>query len=371
MTEEPDWRDRVTAAFLEREGDGVGAALQQARVGGNSDTDAAVLERADALLAAYDPVPHLLRNDGDHDRSPAAVEEHLRTVTGLLAADRTLLMAALYSPLALVAAVDRRHGGLGPHRQWIAWCWTVEAVWWCVARVDGTAPDGFTATELDILLPVAARQRCVAFTEAYRSSGGGPADRMAGTAPRVFGTGTAHLFVARSVEARRAWVEFLDQYESHIALGRADPSALEREVTALLFGGGRRGPLLGVSSARLHALATGGGRQRRLLERDDRRIAHDLAEHHLLPRFRLWDTLRVAAATAQRPRFGLLTTVATAAAALAMPLLVAAAPRWPELAGRTTLTLAAAAAGLCCLLGVVGIVAHGRMWALPWLLRVA
>lgn len=370
MTKNFDWRREVQGVFLERENAGIGEIFQQIRGGGNSDTDAEFLQQADSLIEEYDLVLHLLDRDGDYDRSQEEVEKRLFAITKELAQARALLMAVLYSPLTLVGIVNERYGDLGPRRQWIAWCWAVEAAWRCVACRDEIKPKEFTETELDILLPVAARQRCVAFLEAYRSSQNSRKDRIARAARRVFGVDTTHLFVARSIEARRIWVECLDQYESHIVLSRTDPSVLEEEITALLFDSGHGGPLLGVSKARLNALNSREKKNHRILERDDRRIIHDLAERHLLPRFRLWDTLRVAMATIDRPYRGIIVAGLTILAAILMLFLVIVALFQATLVGFPTLTVAAIAAGLCCLLGAIGILAYGRMWALPWLLRM-
>ncbi|QOS59645.1 hypothetical protein [Thermobifida fusca] len=377
MTKSSPWKDKVHDAFLHRESSAVGAAFQKARNNGNSDRDNKRFKEANELIKEYDLVTHLRRQGKSHDRSPDAVENRLRAMTRLLADDRDLLLAALYSPLALVAAVNERYDFQGAHKQWISWCWTVEAVWRCVARLGGIRPKGFIDVELDILFPVAARQRCVAFLEAYRSLDA-IEDRMASAAPYVFGStpegDTEHLFTARSIEARRIWVECLDQYESHTVLSYATPAELEQEITALLFDNGDCGPLLGVSTDRLTALDSKhsehkhkkkGRKKCRMLKQDDKRIMYNLAERHLLPRFRIWDTLRVAMATIDRPWRWIIVVAGLTVAAIGMLSLVIAA-----LVGFPTLTCAAIAAGLCCLLGAIGILAYGRMWALPWLLRM-
>ena len=372
------WQDRVHGAFFERERSALGDVFQRARINGNRDRDARLLQQAKELVREYELVSHLRIHNTSSDRSPDTIEDRLRTITGLLAENRALLLAALYSPLALVAAANEQYGEWGAHKQWIAWCWTVEAVWRCIARLDEIKPKGFIDTELDILLPVAARQRCIAFLEVYRSRDDSE-EQIATAAPYVFGatpgSDTEHLFTTRSIEARRIWVECLDHYESHTVLSHADSSELEQEITALLFDSGRCGPLLGVSTDRLNALGNDHKHKKkerkcRTLKQDDKRIMSNLAERHLLPRFRLWDTLRVAMAITQERRCRVGIAFCTSVSALATLLLVIVALFRPKLIGCPTLTWAAVVAGGCCLLGIAGIIVHGRVWALPLLLRM-
>lgn len=357
----PEFTDRVRA--------GIGEALYRAREGGTADDDTQTIQSAVDLLDAYQVIPDLLKNSSEGQRSPEAVEEHLVRITAVLAANRRLFMAVLYSPLVVVDKVNTRHGGhLDRRQQWIAWCWTVEAAWRCVARLDGTAPTGFTPIELDILTPVAARQRFLALAEAYRTRDDAPADSPADATDRVFGAGTSHLFAARSIEARWIWKDILDHVESHPVLGQATPGELEREINLLLFDQGRPGAVLGMSTKRLNTLAQ--GKRSRVLSNGDRGIVRDVAERHLLPRFQIMDTLRSALATAQHPRCSRVTAAAVVLAVFAALALVIAALRWKEIGGVSVFVLAASAAAACYLLGGAGIVAHGREWALPWLLRM-
>ncbi|KUP98492.1 hypothetical protein AC529_01115 [Thermobifida cellulosilytica TB100] len=360
----------VKSQFTDRVCAGIGEALHRARQGGTAGDDTAAVQAAVELLDAYQTITELMRTASEEQRPPEdTAEGRIARITAVLAGDRRLLMAALYSPLAVVAAVNKHHeGALDRRQQWGAWCWTVEAAWRCVARRDGLEPTGFTSAELDILAPVAARQRFLAFAEAYRTCDATPADCPADAASRVFGPRTSHLFVARSIEARWIWKDVLDHAESHPALGQATAGELEQEVNLLLFDRGRPGAVLGMSTTRLDLLSQ--GKRSRMLSNGDRGTVREVVERHLLPRFQIVDTLRLALTTAQHPGCSRITASAVVLAGAAALVLVTAGLCRKEICGLSVFTLAASAAGACYLIGAVGSVVHGREWALPWLLRM-
>ena len=88
------WQDRVHGAFFERERSALGDVFQRARINGNRDRDARLLQQAKELIREYELVSHLRIHNTSSDRSPVTIEDRLRTITGLLAENRALLLAA-------------------------------------------------------------------------------------------------------------------------------------------------------------------------------------------------------------------------------------------------------------------------------------
>lgn len=286
------------------------------------------------------------------------VEASIGAVTEGLA-DRRLLFEVLHAPLGLVEHVGK---GFGPAQQWIIWCRTTEALWSLLSD-DGAAESPLSPTERALLRPIAARQRFIALSEGFRRAEAGPASpfpwkhRFKATL-NVFGHDKRHVFVERAVQARWDWLEYLDSYQSHPAFSAADPGEIEEEIGFVLLDGDR--PLL---------LSTRALKEKEPVPPDtaDAEVVRDVAERHLLPRFQVWQTMRVstAAITSGTPRAGRAMAAAVAALAAVALLCTAVAALFPSATGWPVWPAAA-----CYLTGAAGVLVFGRMWALPWLLRM-
>jgi hypothetical protein len=120
-----------------------------------------------------------------------------------------------------------------------------------------------------------------------------PPDRVPGGSRilnRVFGDSSWNVLVARSQEARRAWKQCLDEYQSHPLLSQAKPAELERELSALVFRQAgswrhRMAPL---------GLSVRSPAERSALTAEDRGAIADAVEQHLLPRFAILTVARLA-----------------------------------------------------------------------------
>ena len=78
-----------------------------------TETGCRLLQQAKERLGIRTSIALRIHNTSS-DRSPDTIEDRLRTITGLLAENRALLLAA-YSPLALVAAANEQYGEWGAH----------------------------------------------------------------------------------------------------------------------------------------------------------------------------------------------------------------------------------------------------------------
>ena len=362
---------------------GVGDALNRHRSGCSEETDIEALS-ALAELQAYALIPDLLRTPGGAEVTEQRVEEAIEEITHALCDDPSRLLAALYRPLSIILSLQNKPGTeLSLNHQWFAWCWTSEAAWRALHSPSGKHPPALTDAEIEELVPVAARQRFLALSEPYRGVREKTSHVPSEAAHLLFGEseGTDRLFLARSRRARWEWSKLLGCHESLLALDSATPGEIEAETDLLLFecpGGRNTGPgdravfpRLGPPLAMNHQRLEDVKRTSRYTI-EDVSLASGVAEQHLLPRYRVLATARVALSLAERPCWGR----AIAAVTLCLGILALAgalASPWLSsvpLTGWSTLSFAAGLAGAAYAVGLCGITMHGRTWALPWLLRI-
>lgn len=247
-----------------------------------------------------------------------------------------------------------------PAQVWALQCWAAEACWSATASVPGHTGDGLLDVDRTRLRPIAARVRFLVLSEPFRHRGdarspwaGPEVERVLGG---VFGSGTWPVLVARAQEARDAWRQCLDEHASHHFLAMASPAHLEAELDQVVFCDPPAGKVLTITGAEpLTAPAAPGP--------GDRALHLDVVERHHLPRFEMNRARRVAwSPQGRHPRrldaSGVLATVAFVAALTAIAGVVTAA-----------MTLAAAAAVISYVTVGIGVLAVGRAFALPLLLR--
>lgn len=366
---------------------GVGPALLRHRPGFSEETDLAALSAVPNLVKAYELIPGLLRPTPGRAVGDQAVDMAIDTIVRVLSERPARFRAALYRPLTIVTVLEKAgHKKLSPNHQWFAWCWTSEAVWRALHLLPDKGSQSFLAltdTEVEMLVPVAARQRFLALSEPYRGArdenGFVPAD----AAPRLFGDQTSDLLLSRTRQARWEWAELLGRHESLPALEDAEPVEIEAETDLLLFElqgdgsdhGGResrvpllwKGPPLAINSKRL----VDSNRVTRY-STEDIGFASGVISRHLLPRYRVFATAHAALALAERPRLGRFMAVLTGGLAMLSLSGALVSSLWKSVpfTGWSTLNCAAVVAGGTYVVGLAGVILHGRAWALPWLLRI-
>lgn len=362
---------------------GVGQALQRHRSGFSEQTDVAVLRAASGLVEAYALIPDLISPVPGHTVQAQAVDEAINVIARLLGESSARFRAALYRPLAIITVLEEARGQkLGLNHQWFAWCWTSEAVWRALRPSPGKDGLALANTDVEVLLPVAARQRLLALSEPYRGArtkiGFVPADM----ASHLFGTRTQGILLDRTRQARWGWAEFLGRHESLPALESAEASEIEAETDLLLFelpgpkagsalGGrtpvSRRGAPLAINSKRL-------SRSHRVIRysTEDIGFASGLIDRHLLPRYRVFATTHATLRLSELPSLSRCTAALTVVLAVLSVLAALVSPLWETVPFTewSTLDFAAILAGATYGLGLAGVILHGRAWTLPWLLRV-
>lgn len=363
---------------------GVGQALQRHRSGFREQTDVRVLDSAPGLVEAYALIPDLLSPVPGHTVQAQAVDEAIEDIARLLREHLARLRAALYQPLTIISVLEGKAQGkkLGLNHQWFAWCWTSEAVW----RTLRPSPDedglALTNTEVEVLLPVAARQRFLALSEPYRGVRAKIRFVPADMASHIFGTGTQDILLGRTRQARWEWAELLGRHESLPALESAEASEIEAETDLLLFefpgpkAGGtfgshaptpRKGTPLAINSKRLLA----SNRVTRY-STEDIGFASWIVGRHLLPRYRIFSSAHAAFSLAECPRWGKFMAALTVGLAVLSSAGALISPWWESVPFTewSTLSSSAVLAGATYVVGLIGVVLHGRAWTLPWLLRV-
>lgn len=343
--------------------------------------------------------PHLgIRASAWGDRSAARV---IGIVTQRMRTRRSSLAAVLFSPDLVLDTLRNRSGGGSADLDidtWTKMCLIAEAAWEAVTKGEFEDP-AYAAGDAELLRPVAARVRFLVLTEPMRWRGETAGSCWApeeddteleegGVLNRIFGPDSWHLLVARSVEARRAWLDCLDVYQSHPLLSQAEPGELEQELAVLVF----RQPRAGFS---LRAPMPLGLLVRPLAEpapltTADKSLVREVTDRHLLPRFALSAVIRLAfpgdrsfvdpgllrhrlAAVIRlalpgdgsrdarsRVRSGLTAALAVLAALAAVGLTVVG----------VHLHQATIAAAVFYLLVCIGVVIFGSDWAAVWLLRM-
>ncbi|MFW6638515.1 hypothetical protein ACOALZ_00575 [Nocardiopsis algeriensis] len=376
----PDHYAGVHPRLRARAEAGVGKALVEHRARGNAQRDRGLLSMV-ARLPAYELIRGLLSPRGGEE---ADVGEAIDSIARALCEHRPWLLAALYHPLSVIPALRSQLEGtrLTLNHQWFAWCWTSEAAWRALHALPGSLSPPLTDAEVEVLVPVAARQRFLALSEAYRGRRGEHGFVPTDVADNLFGRQTPDLFFAHSRQARWEWAALLDRHEALPALGRASPREIEDEIDLLLFkhaGEPPRagflyrvartlwGPPLEVDSER----PSEAGNHVRPTE-ENIRFAAGVTERHLLPRYRVLSATRAAWRLVTCPSVGLATAGAVillTAMTVGTALLSSVLPRLP-LVGWPTLATAAAMSGATYGVGLLGITFHGHVWALPWLLRI-
>jgi hypothetical protein len=316
-------------------------------------------ELADSALAP--PLALLRALWKDEATAPSKIARVITELTRILGARRPLLMAVLGSPGRLLDRIPELIGEPATEVAdcWVALCWITEAAWKCVTELPGGA-----TTDRRLLGPLAARLRFLVLSEPFRHRGRDTDPWLAtcrlsqfghdGLFGKVFGDDSWHELVGRCREARWTWQEALDGFQSHPLLAMATSSGLEAELGLLVFRTGHAGWPLVVSRETL----TLPGK----ITADDRAIADDMADRHLLPRFQLTRVAALALITSTRWRNN-----------WRIPLMLP-----PCVSAATAITLAAhghfrqaawLALGTYLLIGL-GALFAGRMFAAPWLLRL-
>ncbi|SKA23168.1 hypothetical protein SAMN02745673_03184 [Marinactinospora thermotolerans DSM 45154] len=361
---------------------GIGRALNRHRPGDSEETDIAVLS-APELLQEYGIIPSLLRPPVGTKVSARDVDAAITAIGDMLCEHPSRLLAAVYRPLSIVPALRQAQqtpeAHLSLNHQWFAWCWTSEAAWRALHSLPGGDPSPLTATEVEILTPVAARHRFLALSEPYRDDRGVPGPVPSDAAHALFGTRSHNVLLAHSRHARWEWSKLLSRHESLAALDGAEPGEIEAETDLLLFEfpvkarNARRGPMPSVRPG--PPLAIGPARRTSRGSRytiEDVDFASGVIERHLLPRYQIFTVARAALALAERPRLGRFTAVMTlclAGLALAGVLISPWSSSFP-FTDRSALGFSAVLAGAAYVTGLVGLLVHGRSWGLPWLLRI-
>jgi hypothetical protein len=344
------------AGFVRRLGDGVYASANSARPPSPGFRDDEAFRSWPGSL--FESLADIRRGNGDVGQ-PAVIEElaeRLRTT-------RPLLIGVLFSP---DVALDRllACADLGEPfdkrivNSWIAMGWTAEAAWRAV-RAGLPAEHGYAEGDAEFLRPLAARLRFLALSEPMRWRGepdrawwGWKADRSlsgGGVLARVFGPNSWLTLVGWSQEARREWLDVLNEYQSHPVLSQVRPSALEAELRCVVFRGDR-------TLSRPLCLSGGSLTTDGPLTAQDRAVSADVIDLHLLPRFALLAVARLVLDADGRALFAGVVAAAGIAAVVSVALLHV----------RLAALLAAVCYGLICLSALL----PGRGLGPMWLLRM-
>lgn len=326
-----------------------------------------------------------------------AVDARIADLAKCLAADRPTLLALLFRPqdaLAVVPERANRPTDWTPEL-WLWMCWLAEATWLALDRisvgrrvaprppctrtsldshasvdpdpppargVDQSVDFSFTASDVDLLRPLAARLRMIALTEPVRAEVWRiePVGRHRALVTQAFGADTLHELVARAQHARSTWLGLLDTYQSHPLLAGMAPEDLEREVRLVLFTDDTSTPL--VLSAESYLA---GGAQPRP---HDIAVTMEAVERHLLPRMMVTQVVGLAS----RIRYGRpASALAVAAALIAIAATVAGWQEWHPTGPRPAwYVIAAVAATTAYVVIAGGSWWLGQLWAAQWLLRL-
>jgi hypothetical protein len=275
--------------------------------------------------------------------------------------NRDLLKAVLLAPAKALSRIRAAIPG-DAVAAWFVLCWTASAA---SRAVCGDVPESETTPgDLNLLAPLAARLQFLVFSEPLRWRGqedrawwARPADEEFGGGElvrRVLGDRPWHELVGAAADARRAWLECLDSYQSHLLLARAEPAAIEEELAAAVFRHPPGGAPLGLSDEPLSEASP--------LTAEDMAVLSDITERHLLPRFNVRAVIAIARYDSRRA--GRVARMAWAGVALGTGLaaIACACMLW--------LHVAAVLAAACYLVIGAGVVAFGSAWAAQWLLRL-
>lgn len=297
----------------------------------------------------------------DPAEATAQVQAALTAMESAMRNQRSLLTAILLSPGQVLMRAQATVPG-SPVGAWFLLCWTATAA---AHVIDAGLPEpeyGFGDGEL--LAPLAARLQFLAFSEPLRWRGqqdrawwfGASDEEFRGDEllRRACGDQPWHVLVGQASAARRAWLDYLDSYQSHLFLSRAAPEEIEEELAAVVFCHRQGGVPLGLSDQPLL--------ERAPLTADDRGVVEDVVERHLLPRFGLGAVIAIAGyAPARAGRWARRLWAAAALAAASASVVCAA-----SLLLHPAVILAAS----CYLCIGAGAVAFGPAWTAPWLLRL-
>jgi hypothetical protein len=319
------------------------------------------------------PLAGIRRQDWNAD----VASKVIGNVAQRMRAERSFLTAVLFAPDTVLDALLNPAAGAARRARssgrdidaWIAMCLTCEAAWDAVNTGEFDDPV-YAVGDAELLRPIAARIRFLVLTEPMRWRG-----EIAGTCwarqedkdygetgvlSRTFGIESWHLLVGRCFEARRAWLDYLDTYQSHPLLSQAEPGELEDELSALIFRqpgarfSARTSAPLGLSARRLAETVP--------LTAGDKAIIAEAADRHLLPRFALPAMIRLAfpEESPRRRRARMLYGITTAIAGLAAV----------GLAAGLLIHQATVVAAVFYLLVCAGVVVLGSNWSGVWLLRM-
>lgn len=346
------------AALKDRLSAGIGPAARRTRPEDwEEQDDAAFSQWPGSDFTALDRLRSSSRTDINAART--AIE----LLASHLSERRPLLTAALFSPDKLL---DRFLDSFADRDFPVADSW-IALLWVAVAARDVTARDlpadaGFAVLDADLLRPLASRLLFLVASEPMRSrrqgknawwGGAGLVFGGSGVAGRALGPRSWYRLAAECQAARREWLRCLNAYESHPFLGAARPPEFEAEMRALVFRQGRFGRPLGISVRHLGDTAG--------LTGEDRALLDEVIERHFLPRFDLASTVALACYQDNRGLAG--ARIVTGAAALLAGVATVAC------AATLLISQAAWLAALCLVIVGAGVVAFGRAWAAPWLLR--
>lgn len=311
----------------------------------------------------YRAALHEIRSVPWDDRTGPA--EAIRALCVRLRSERDLLLTVLLAPVAALGHIETL--ALSPHTRVVdSW---IGAYWLAEAAADATACDlpaeaGFGVGEAGLLKPLACRLRFLVASEPMRSRGRDDAWWRRGGLDEVFGgsglLGRAlgeeswDVVASRCQEARQAWLDCLNAYQSYAYLSQATPAELEQELRWLVFQDGQPSRPLTVSGASLSQPAS--------LNAADIALIEEITERHLLPRFDLRSVIALALYGDGRRSQVLRRVLALAALAAGSGVVAATALLWVHAATWV-------AAGCFLLIGA-GVAAFGSRWAAPWLLRM-
>ncbi|MBE3002172.1 hypothetical protein IDM40_26235 [Nocardiopsis sp. HNM0947] len=316
-------------------------------------------------------IPDLIRDEPGWG-SGNEVDNSLNEIARELSRNSDTLRAALYTPLAIISHLGDAAAEVS--FQWAAWCWISEAAWRALLPQFQVGEFSLSNADISLLTPIAARQRFLALSEVYRYSRDGL--RLHGyvrpsSVERVFGRGpsASTLFHTRAREAREEWAKLLARHESLPAFDQVEWNDLESETDLLLFESqdpvsGHRGQPLAIHKNRWSRELKPGER----FSREDLSVATSLLETHHLPRFRLWTAAKASLSlTKFRKGAWMLAGLTAALAVGTVSLSFSAFALLPLPPADGT---AMWAAPLTAAVGLVGVATFGRLWAMPWMLRV-
>lgn len=339
--------------------DGLHHSLADRRLPASRRDDLLLLSEATQVKESLDAVYAVAAGEVP---TTSAVERTLDGVAEQLAGTRPVLLAVLLAPDISMPWLRKCTAGQPRGWTWARAAWLYEAAWRTVTQPNGC----IDAADRELLEPVAARARFLALTEPLRLSESEAEQSLSGTAyvptevcDRVFGSWNA--YVANCRDARWKWLQALGEYESHPLLAGMSSRDFEREV--LQCGA------LDVTGRQVLVVPRRNLVQPREPGLDDRLVASDLIEQHLLPRFNVVRAARLAASLT--PAQGWPRRLYSFVLNLALPVQVIVLALL-AVVGATVADRAYASAWLAAsaysLIGL-GTVVAGKLWATRWLLR--